>query len=49
MMREVYKLDCYHCSQAVEVPAGKPGRAERLTCPHCGAFLPVDWKPEAAA
>jgi DNA-directed RNA polymerase subunit RPC12/RpoP len=48
-MREFYKLVCHQCSRAVELPAGKPGQAERLVCPHCGAWLPVDWRPAEAA
>lgn len=42
--REVYKLDCHSCCQTVELPAGKPPRAELLRCPHCGAELEIAWR-----
>ena len=41
---EVYVLDCYGCGRKLTIEAGQP--SEVRSCPHCGAVLDIDWRPE---
>src|SRR5258708_269212 len=42
---EVYQLQCSTCHWTVEIPALPAAKAEKLTCPSCGAVLSVEWRP----
>ena len=47
--KEVYKLNCWRCEREVEIEAGPADRPEVRECPHCGARLELEWRPELAA
>jgi rRNA maturation endonuclease Nob1 len=46
---ERYKLVCWRCEREIELAAGPADRREVRECPHCGARLELEWRPEAAA
>ncbi len=46
---ERYKLECFACDREVEIEAGPADRPEVRECPHCGARLELEWRPELAA
>jgi DNA-directed RNA polymerase subunit RPC12/RpoP len=37
---ETYRLNCWRCDREVELPES----VRRLSCPHCGALLTVEWR-----
>lgn len=43
--RDVYALCCWRCAVELEVSAAQADEHGTATCPHCGAALPIEWRP----